>query len=989
MRGIIILFCVFSSIIIGNSQLNHVFSKYTVFESNSEFLFQQLSNHSKSNFTIIINNHKLHLTPTHVLAQDYKCINQDGKVLTTVDTRAKTFEGYTDNGQHVSISVAPGFIYGSIHYKSYDLIIQPMYMYDKIAKNDTYISYRSTDRIDDNVITCGVENLPTKEIKDKKSSSSRMVGDCFEIEYAVCSDYSMYQGHGSNAITLENHIIGVTNDINTLYDDEFADALQYLITGQVIIDCTGCDPWSTSTNPSVLLSDFRSWCISNLEVAPYFIGFDISTLWTRRDFDGSTKGLAYTSPAVCATNKTNNVLEDFTTNALSLTLLATHELGHNFSAGHDDQDSPYIMAPVLNTNNTTWSTASITSIENRYMNNGGCLDSPCSPTTPSISWSIASSTVSEYSDSGSGDCGLPFTDFELLLSKSVYSQNTISVNINVTSNTTVNSSDYELLTTQIDFATGTPLNQLVTIRVYDDVIEELDEMLELSFTITSGGATIGDNPLFNLTLVSSGDEVSTTCCTSGQAVQWGNYNNSSSYFTAFNNSKSRSRFIITASDLTAIGLSAGPISQLDFYVQEKNSTGPIDNYKIGLTNHPLTSLPSTWLSTTTVFENTITTSTGWNEFEFDSNFSWDGISSLYVDICFDNGNSDSADKLRCQITSGNKGSFVTNYSNPICTTSPIGTTSFNLAPQTKLYTYGGAEVETFLGTNAVGKLQVGEIGHLYSDNQKVIASIKNIGVTDIECLDITIFTAGNGKTNFGFGNDMYTQKTFEINADNDASYEITLYYTQGELATWGGEKLNLQIVKSDVAFNLANENNISVINPLSVSTNIGSDNAIAYKGIFTGFSHFALTNGSNSAVPYLDSDIVFNEVGAGLILTSPNNTPYLVRESTPGVLITVMANNTPVTATNHAGDLYIDTNGSAIIYNSSGAAYNKYTINGSGNLTSNAISSPPSKNITVEQNSFKISKPGAGLVLKSNTGQCHKLTISNSGVLEVLTIGCP
>jgi peptide subunit release factor RF-3 len=53
-----------------------------------------------------------------------------------------------------------------------------------------------------------------------------MVGECFVVDYALAADWSMVIKHGS-AQGVENHITGVVNNVQTNWDNEFADEIQF------------------------------------------------------------------------------------------------------------------------------------------------------------------------------------------------------------------------------------------------------------------------------------------------------------------------------------------------------------------------------------------------------------------------------------------------------------------------------------------------------------------------------------------------------------------------------------------------------------------------------------------------------------------------------------------------------------------------------------------------------------------------------------------
>lgn len=103
----------------------------------------------------------------------------------------------------------------------------------------------------------------------------------------------------------------------------------------------------------------------------------------------------------------------------------------------------------------------------------------------------------------------------------------------------------------------------------------------------------------------------------------------------------RHRFIYRASELNAIGFYGGKITSLAWNVLDLNSsTVHYKNFQIKLTCTADSVIGTTFddsLSWTVVMppqDHFVTL--GWNTHEFLNYFDWDGVSNLYVEICFDN-----------------------------------------------------------------------------------------------------------------------------------------------------------------------------------------------------------------------------------------------------------------------------------------------------------------------------------------------------------------
>lgn len=259
--------------------------------------------------------------------------------------------------------------------------------------SDLYIIYNGDDVVFSDEEFCASSHLKAKTKGMQNAQKMTSMGLCYEVDVSTASDFSMYTKYGSNITTLTNHNVGVMNNVQMNYDDEFADELQFQLNEQWISDCSTCDPWSSTLDAGDLLFSFRNWANGNPS------GFDeihdIGQLWTDRNIasNGSsgTVGIAYVG-AVCGSFR-YQVLEDFTSNANFLRVMVAHETGHNFDAvsssgtGHDPAGSSWIMAPSVS-NVSQWSPASISDIEG-YYNGINCLAACAPPVPPTAAFSAS------------------------------------------------------------------------------------------------------------------------------------------------------------------------------------------------------------------------------------------------------------------------------------------------------------------------------------------------------------------------------------------------------------------------------------------------------------------------------------------------------------------------------------------------------------------------------------------------------------------------
>jgi len=119
----------------------------------------------------------------------------------------------------------------------------------------------------------------------------------------------------------------------------------------------------------------------------------------------------------------------------------------------------------------------------------------------------------------------------------------------------------------------------------------------------------------------------TTNTSTGYPTPYGNY-----YYG------SKNQFLILASELSAMGMTAGDIKSVAFDVANVNACPGLTNYEIKLKNIPLTALTTAWESgLTSVYLNpSYQPVTGWNTHTFTTSFNWDGTSNLIIETCFNN-----------------------------------------------------------------------------------------------------------------------------------------------------------------------------------------------------------------------------------------------------------------------------------------------------------------------------------------------------------------
>jgi subtilisin-like proprotein convertase family protein len=166
-----------------------------------------------------------------------------------------------------------------------------------------------------------------------------------------------------------------------------------------------------------------------------------------------------------------------------------------------------------------------------------------------------------------------------------------------------------------------------------------------------GGASVGSNsPTYTTNTLTNGQVVRCDVSAAmqcpfvynlGAGITTNDYrsNSGAAYPTYYGSG--RQQYIIRASELTALGLTAGQITALSFVTGATvGNPSTLNNYtiKLGTTLQTVASQNFTTTPLTTVYGpvNYTPTINAVNMHQFSSPYTWDGVSNLVVDICFEN-----------------------------------------------------------------------------------------------------------------------------------------------------------------------------------------------------------------------------------------------------------------------------------------------------------------------------------------------------------------
>jgi hypothetical protein len=1003
MKSLLSVFLSFSFLVLfaQDRSPNDIFYKFEEKSIDTRSLVSQASARSNGTIFIQLDKWQLELEHSNILSYDYKFVDENGRELTSKESRPIPLNGYTPDGGRVALTIGDGFIYGFIQEGEDLFYIEPARHYKNTSNKDEVIIYNTKDVKPEAPMTCGfdVDQHKSKEFdKQKEEPSSRSAGLCYDVDYAIVNDWSMYDKYGPAG--LESRNIAITNNVNVNYKDDFSDEVRFVITGQYNSTCSTCNPFGVTTNLNTTLDNFTAWGVSTLSntSSSAYIRHDVASFWSDVFNNSGTVGLAWLS-VVCNSYR-YNVLSDLSTNANTLRVLTAHELGHNFSANHDAANSGFLMAPSVN-NTNTWSAASISAISN-HVASRTCLQT-CSDLPATVFYEGGDLSVLEQGGSGTGGtCQQAYSDYTIPISISKPPNSTVVVGLSTAGSTASPNRDFQLLSPTLTFTSGGNLTQNATVRIYDDGVVEPVEDIDLTFTINSGPANAASANSLNIEIASD-DAIESDDGGAGGLFFYGpsySYLSQDGIF-AGNLSDSRSRFLLSADYLTnTLQMGAGEIDMIGFFVVEKTSSGVFNDFRISMKSTTASDLGQVSWGASQVYIGDVTTVQGaFNVMEFPEPYVWDGTSNIYVEVCFNNSSAIGLDKVALfdagVSNNGQQFSWSTNFINN-CSSVTNWTYFYDLQPNVILRQKGATEVETVAAETANSNIGIGETVNLFSDEGRIIASIKNIGSTSLQCVEATVITAGTSRANVPFTSGQYTDKTIQIETGAAGTYELTLYYTEEELQVWQAENYNLNFLRSTATMANATEGNSEFIMTQTVNNTIGAENMVAYTTTVSGSGYFALSDGdlipvvsANVSGTFENADVIIEEFGKGVLLKNSQGQQYLLSVDSEGNPMLSIDNNSLGSSFLPSGDLCIVSPGKSLMIKRNTSSYARIFINDDGSIVTTNTTSIPSQRITLASGHFGLVDVGSGIIFQNMQNECYKLFVDDNGTLRVGSVGCP
>ncbi len=375
------------------NDLAQSFKQYTLLEIDHQAIFQFTRQQKDfTHFKLDLGDFKMDLPLEINPLRKADCSlvlgsNPDKKM--DIDIPVYTYKGRGDLGldRQIRMTIHEDYISAFLLIDGEEYYLEPANRFTVTNDDNDYVWYRSRDIIEFDFGVCGVTDNETHK---SLGEVVNVRNTCIEADLAIAADYSYYIDHGNDYTQVITDLEEIFNIVDGIYQTDLDVDLQ--IITYFIVDCAGCDPWTTSTSPGAVLSDFRNWGNAGGFLTELY---DVASFWTDRNID-SYVGYASVS-AVCSSRK-YNINQDYTSNLDRLKTLWAHELGHNFGSTHDDFlgcDYGDIMWPNVIASATNFSSCSIDVI-NAYIDGVSCM-SACNacPGREHISTTLSGTTKIE------------------------------------------------------------------------------------------------------------------------------------------------------------------------------------------------------------------------------------------------------------------------------------------------------------------------------------------------------------------------------------------------------------------------------------------------------------------------------------------------------------------------------------------------------------------------------------------------------------------
>lgn len=271
----------------------------------------------------------LRLVPHDVRSADFQLLLDDGTALRQQPTPVSvTYRGDV-RGQtrsEVAASLVQGQLAATILVSDGTLwAVQPLTQVNAALPHASHVVYRGSDVIRPDAL-CGATGLP-RAVDVGGGGPAPAALKLAEI--AIDADRAYFARYGSNTTNVQNQVTSVINAMSVIYRRDVE--IDYTIT-TIIVRTTNIYAWNGDL--CNLLGQFGNYWASNHGG----VRRDLAHLFTGEGSFSGVIGCAYLG--VVCTGSAYGSSKAFSSNLTTNTGLVSHEVGHNWNAGHCDSSSP-------------------------------------------------------------------------------------------------------------------------------------------------------------------------------------------------------------------------------------------------------------------------------------------------------------------------------------------------------------------------------------------------------------------------------------------------------------------------------------------------------------------------------------------------------------------------------------------------------------------------------------------------------------------------
>ncbi len=250
------------------------------------------------------------------------------------------------------------------------------------ADESQTIVFRLADvTMDPAAAACGAESLPGSKASDAYASlaaelknstvAMQAAGATRRLEVSALGD-SRFQARFGSEQAARDEILTRLNNVDGIFSTHLSIEIY---VGTLSVPNAANDQLSATTTPNTLLRELAEL----RKRTPELSSRGLTHLFTDRDLDGTTIGIAYLD-SLCDTKNAVGLTES--RNVWLDSLVAAHEIGHNFGADHDGDaqgscpntpSSGFLMAPVVS-GTDDFSPCSVTRMRSKT-NGASCITS--------------------------------------------------------------------------------------------------------------------------------------------------------------------------------------------------------------------------------------------------------------------------------------------------------------------------------------------------------------------------------------------------------------------------------------------------------------------------------------------------------------------------------------------------------------------------------------------------------------------------------------